>query len=243
MKHLLIVGRTGVGKTTLIQRLTQSLRHCAIDGFLTEEFREEGQRVGFWLSPLDGRQVLLAHRRLEGGVRVGPYRVNTSVLDDVAVSVIHRGIARSLILFLDELGKMELCSNRFEEAVQEAFDRGPSIVATAGLSSLPLLTALKRRRDVELIPLSQANRGLVEEELTARLNALCAEDEAVRALQRQANRICEMIISGDVPQIDIEIQQAQLHDAVVKQFPEKQALYQLIFESRFRRLWQQFRHE
>ena len=242
MKHLLIVGRPGVGKTTLMRRLTQSLRHCAIDGFLTEELREAEQRMGFWLSPLDGRQVLLAHRRLESGTRVGPYKVNIEVLDHVAVAVIQRGIHHAFVLFLDELGRMELCSPRFEKAVLEAFDRGPSIVATVGLHPLPFLNALKRRKDVELIPLSSTNRGAVEEELTARLVALCAEDEAVRALSRQANRICEMIVSGDVPQIDIEIQQTALREAVARTFPDKQALYQLLYESRFRRLWQQFRH-
>jgi len=242
MKHLLIVGRPGVGKTTLMAHLTQSLRHRPIDGFLTEEFREQGERLGFWLSPLDGRQVLLAHRRLEGGPRVGPYRINLSVLEEVAIPIIQRGIQHAFVLFLDELGKMELCSSVFAQAVQQAFDHGPSIVATAGVSPIPFLESLKRRRDVEIIPLTPANRGAVEEELAARLGALCAEDEAVRALQQQADRICEMIVSGEALQIDIEIQQASLRERVARTFPDKQALYQLIYESRFRRLWQQFRH-
>ncbi len=242
MKHLLLVGRPGVGKTTLVKRLIQTLPSAVIDGFLTEEFREEEQRMGFWLSPLDGRQVLLASRTMPHGVRVGPYRVNPSVLEEVAVPVIRRGMQRALILFLDEVGRMELCSKQFETSVQEAFDRGPTLVATVGVAPIPFVTALKRRKDVELIPLSPANRAMVEEELTARLQALCAEDEAVRGLQRQADRICEMIVTGDTPQIDIEIQQAALREAVAKQFPDKQALYAMVYESRFRRLWQQFRH-
>lgn len=242
MKHLLIVGRPGVGKTTLMRRLIMSLRGRPIDGFLTEELREHEQRMGFWLSPLDGRQILLAHKRMEGGTRVGPYRVNVSVLNDVAVPIIHRAIQHAFVLFLDELGRMELCSDQLEQAVQEALDHGPSMVATAGVLPLPFLQSVKRRKDVELIPLTPVNRSLVEEELTARLQALCAEDDAVRLLQQQADRISEMIVSGDAAQVDIEIQQAALRDAVARAFPEKQALYQLLFESRFRRLWQQFRH-
>ena len=243
MKHLLIVGRPGTGKTTLIKHVAAALRGKPIDGFVTEEVREGDERLGFWLSSLDGRQVLLAHRRLQEGSRVGPYRVNVDVLEQVAIPVLERGIDHALVVFLDELGRMELTSPRFEQLVRHAFERGPSIVATVGIQPLPFVESLKRRRDVELIPLSTANRGAIEEELIARLSALVGEDEAVRALQRQADRICELIVSGEVAPIDIEIQQAALREAIAQAFPDKQALYQLLYESRFRRLWQQFRHD
>ena len=241
MKHLLIMGRPGVGKTTLMQHLAGALRRYAIDGFFTEELREGGHRLGFWLSFLDGRQMLLAHRHQKTGPRVGPYHVNVGVLDEAAVSVIQRAIKQALVLFLDELGKMELSSALFEKTVAEAFDHGPSIVATAGLAPHPFITALKHRKDVEIILLTAANRHAVEEELLARLEALCAEDEVLKRLQRMAERICEMIVSGEAALIDIEIQQEALHQAVLKAFPDKETVYQLIYESRFRRLWQQFR--
>ena len=242
MKHILLVGRPGIGKTTLMKRLAHHLRRFPVDGFLTEESREEERRVGFWLSSLDGRQVLLAHRQLDSPVHVGPYKVNVSVLEQVAVPIIQRAITQATILLMDELGTMELTSKAFEQAVQQAFDRGPAIVATAGVAPLPFLDALKRRKDVELIPLSPSNRAAVEEELTARLTALCAEDETIQAVQRQADRICELIVSGDVAPLDIEIQQAKLREMLANLFPEKDALYHLVYEMRFRRLWQQFHH-
>ncbi len=243
MKHLLIVGRPGVGKTTLIKRLTQDLRGYPIDGFFTEELREDGERLGFWLSSLDGRQALLAHRRVESPYRVGGYRVNVAVLDDLAVAIIRRAIRKALIVFIDEIGKMELCSQAFRQAVEDAVARGPRVVATGGIQSLPFLQTLKRRKDVELIPLSSGNWKTVFEELTVRLKALCDEDEHLALLQRQADRICEMIISGEVPEIDIEIQKTRLRETLAQLFPDKQALYPLLYESRFRRLWQQFRQD
>ena len=242
MSHLLIIGRPGVGKTTLMKRLAQQLRGCSIDGFLTEELREDGQRLGFWLSSLDGRQALLAHRQLESPHRVGSYKVNVAVLDELAVGIIRRGCAKARLLFIDEIGKMELCSHAFAQAVKEAITRGPHVVATGGIHPLPFLDALKHRDNVELIPLTASNWKAVLEELTVRLAALCDENEELHTLQQLADRISELIASGEVPEIDIEIQQAKLREAVTHYAPEEPGLYHLLYEKRFRRLWQQFRH-
>ncbi|HAM40322.1 MAG TPA: hypothetical protein DDX89_02755 [Candidatus Omnitrophica bacterium] len=241
MKHLLIVGRPAVGKTTLIKRLIEPLQGRRIDGFFTEELREEGRRLGFWLSSLDGRQVLLAHRELDSRCRVGPYHVNVKVLDEVAVGIIRRARRQALVLFLDEIGRMELCSRAFQHAVEEALDRGPRIVATAGVQRLPFLNALKRRRDLELIPLSSGNWTSIYHELQIRLATLCDDNEHAQAIQRQADRICQMIVEGDTPAIDLDIQQAKLRELIAQHFPEKQSVSHLLYESRFRRLANQFR--
>ena len=244
MKHILLVGRSGIGKTTLIKQLAQELRGGPVDGFYTEELREHGQRLGFWLSSLDGRQALLAHRdAIESSHRVGSYRVNLGVMDQLGVAILQRSTARALIVFIDELGPMELGSAAFQAAVEEVFAHGPRVVATAGVEPLPFLDALKRRKDVELVPLSPSTRGTVFEELRLRLQALCQEDEQVRELSRQADRICEMIVAEEASPIDIDIQQAKLRDAVARLFPDKVNLFSLLYESRFRRLWQQFREE
>jgi len=231
-----------VGKTTLLKQLLQELRGCSVDGFVTEELQEDGQPLGVWLSCVDGRQALLAHRDLDSPHRVGAYHVNVELLDELAVTIIRRAMEHARLLFLDELGKVELCSLVFQEAVEQAFRHGPRIVATGDVASLPFLDGVKHRKDVELIPLSKHNWSAVQEELMTRLRMLCETSEPVHALQGQMDRISAMIASGAASCVDIEIQQTTLRERLQQEFPDQPTLYYLWCEQRFRRLWQQFRH-
>lgn len=65
-----------------------------------------------------------------------------------------------------------------------------------------------------------------------------------RDLRRRADVICMLIVSSDLPEIDIEIEKNKLRTDVEANWPEKLRLYEMIYESRFDRLWQQWRaHE
>lgn len=64
-KHILLTGLPGVGKTSVIRAVVQSLwdKHglqTAAKGFYTEELRAEGRRVGFDVVTLDGKRSYLA---------------------------------------------------------------------------------------------------------------------------------------------------------------------------------------
>src|SRR5579885_397610 len=78
---LVLTGRPGVGKTTLIRRLADALGSRA-GGFYTEEIRQGGRRVGFRLVTLDGEQAVLAHVGWRDRPhRVGRYGVDIAVVD------------------------------------------------------------------------------------------------------------------------------------------------------------------
>jgi hypothetical protein len=62
-----------------------------------------------------------------------------------------------------------------------------------------------------------------------------------RKFQRDVERICFLILATDCPEEQIAAQRLALRTDVARYFPEKMALYDLIYESRFRRLWNQFR--
>ncbi|MFW6189945.1 MAG: hypothetical protein ACOC7T_05880 [Planctomycetota bacterium] len=69
------------------------------------------------------------------------------------------------------------------------------------------------------------------------------EAEAYDELRRRADRICSLIVASDYPAIDVVIQIRRLREFVSREFPARVDLFEKVYESRFRRLWQQFRSD
>ena len=59
-------------------------------------------------------------------------------------------------------------------------------------------------------------------------------------LQREADRIAVLILSTDLPQIDIVIQVEKLRELCEELFPGRDELFEMIYASRFERLREQF---
>ena len=60
-------------------------------------------------------------------------------------------------------------------------------------------------------------------------------------LQRMSERICALILNPEYPEIDIEIEKTRVRERCEQLFPDRMDLYEMIYESRFKRLWDQFR--
>jgi hypothetical protein len=69
------------------------------------------------------------------------------------------------------------------------------------------------------------------------------EDEANRLmdeLRRRADAICRLILRSDFPLVDVGIERARLRDWCEAMIPERLDLYEMVYESRFDRLIEQF---
>ncbi len=64
--------------------------------------------------------------------------------------------------------------------------------------------------------------------------------ERMSLLQREADRIAVLILSTDLPQIDIVIQVERLRELCAELFPGRDELFEMIYSSRFERLREQF---
>ncbi|XP_014341930.1 cancer-related nucleoside-triphosphatase isoform X2 [Latimeria chalumnae] len=139
-KHVFLTGPPGVGKTTLIQKSTEALKSSGIpiDGFYTEEVRQGGRRIGFDVVTLFGKRGTLSRANLGG-------------------SIGHK------VFIIDEIGRMELFSHSFIQAVRQILDGSETTVL--GTIPIPkgkplgLVEEIRSRRDVKVFSVTKENRG------------------------------------------------------------------------------------
>jgi len=164
-QKVLLTGRPGCGKTTLIQRVVNDLAVPA-GGFYTQEVRQRGRRVGFTLITLDGNEAIFADANFKTSERVGKYGLDLSKLETVGVPAVREAVQSRQLVVIDEIGPMEIRSGTFRDAVNEALDSGVSVLATIVARSLPFTDAIKKRSDVLLIEVRPDNRERLVSELS-----------------------------------------------------------------------------
>ncbi len=164
IKNILITGRPGVGKTTLIRRLAEKLPG-KVGGFYTEEIREKGERLGFSITDFKGTRGILAHVKIKSPVMVSKYGVNFSDLEKVGVAALRRAQEEADFILIDEIGKMELASKEFVGAILSALNSSKICIATIMQKDNSLTCRMKGRNDVRLFEITFQNREYLVKEI------------------------------------------------------------------------------
>jgi nucleoside-triphosphatase THEP1 len=126
-------------------------------GLVTGEIREAGRRVGFAVETLAGQRRVMAHVDMASSQRVGRYGVDVAAIDEVvALALADEAAAEAFVI--DEIGKMELYSQRFFTAIQRLLGDPRPLVATIAERGPGLIETARQRTDVELWEVRLENR-------------------------------------------------------------------------------------
>ncbi|MGC9394362.1 MAG: nucleoside-triphosphatase [Anaerolineae bacterium] len=162
-KTLLLTGRPGIGKTTIIRNIVAQVGNKA-GGFYTEEIVGPGGRKGFRLITLGGKETAqiatMAHVDLRSpkAPRVGRYGVDVDALERIGVAALRRAMQKKKLMIVDEIGTMELYSRAFCDTVMLAILGPTTVLGTIMNHSHPESDAFKTLAQVTLWEVNRTTR-------------------------------------------------------------------------------------
>ncbi|MBO4797658.1 MAG: NTPase [Candidatus Methanomethylophilaceae archaeon] len=150
---------------SLVSDETGKVRRVAVKG---------KRKIGFTVMDLQtGEKTQFAGLDVESKVTVGRIGVDLSKFEEVGVAAIRNACRKAGegtepdfeecdIIVIDEVGKVEVESEKFVEAVREALDADkPMILTLHKKSRNPLLQDIRRRDDVRILEVTPTNRNIL----------------------------------------------------------------------------------
>ena len=162
-----ITGMPSVGKTQTLLKIIGSLEKSGytVEGMITKPIIKKKKRVGFYVVDWQtNEKEVFAHIDFETKEKVGKYGVAIEALEKIGVPAIEKAINNDKIdiIIIDEIGKMEMLSEKFCEIVIEALDSDKPIMVTLHKKSrTPLLQDVRRRDDIRILEVTPVNRNLL----------------------------------------------------------------------------------
>jgi nucleoside-triphosphatase len=154
--------------------LTKTVDALKAKGFsvgvmISREVMEGNVRVGFEILNLtNNKRGWLAH--VNGlGPQLGKYHVNLDDLDNIGTTAITQALEKSGAIAIDEIGPMELYSQKFKQAVTRVLESKKLVLTVVhGKAKDPLVTQVKRRVDAEIFNVTFSNREKLPDILTGK---------------------------------------------------------------------------
>lgn len=154
-KNILITGAPKSGKSTLLNKVIESVKNKV--GFVTNEILGGNGRVGFEIETQLGNKKTLAHIDFKTQLKVSKYSVDIENLDDLIPEV--SNFQEGDLLYLDEIGQMELYSEKFKELTLSYLNSNNICIATLSEIYQDTFTdAIRVREDILLVELTPENR-------------------------------------------------------------------------------------
>ena len=160
---LLLAGKPGIGKTTIIKKVSDELKQKgSLIGFVTEEMRYQDSREGFKIASFDGEIEIFAHVNFQTRHRVGKYCVDVRALERVVKRSL-TGTPEDAPIIIDEIGKMECFSRPFVERMEGFIESGRLVVATVAQRGTGFVQRVKKYSSADLWTINEKNRDEMPE--------------------------------------------------------------------------------
>lgn len=191
--NILITGIPRSGKSTLLKKIFSE--HKNKHGFITNEICEDGERIGFEIENHLGEKSLLAKIDFVTPFKVSKYYVNLTNLDNSIFKL--SKFKDEDLLFIDEIGQMELFSENFKKLVHEYLDSSNiSIMTLSKVFSDDFIEQIKKRDDIIIIEIS-SNIDMTQKYIVDLIDKIIKAKKYVSDKNRFVKTSDTMILKSD----------------------------------------------
>ncbi len=160
-----ISGSQGVEKTETLEKIIDMLddEGITVGGMVSDPIMENNRRVGYQVMNWQNKEkAVFAHLNLDTMLEIEGYGVNLDSLEEVGVKAIQDAAETRDVILVDEIGKMQVESEAFNQTVKRAMELNkPMILTFQKKSRNTLLQDIRRRDDVRMLELTDVNKDLL----------------------------------------------------------------------------------
>mmetsp|Transcript_18613 Transcript_18613/g.25829 ORF Transcript_18613/g.25829 Transcript_18613/m.25829 type:complete len:312 (+) Transcript_18613:38-973(+) len=208
---VLITGQPHCGKTIAIQTLVKALQDGGVRcrGFITEEVLKGRDRNGFdVLTVPDGKRAILSRKEgLSPSMpKTGKYTVDVKSFESVALASLspNKSDPSDVVYVVDEIGRMELHSIRFQERIRNLLSQGVrllGVVTAPGYGHrVPFCDEICSKEGVKVHKLTKACREP---------KTISLMEELLTKWSPDGGRVANGIVSGSEGDSDSQMKQQQ----------------------------------
>lgn len=107
----------------------------------------------------------MAHVDIRGQDRVGKYGVDTSVINELAVGSLQAAMSQNQLIVIDEIGPMELLSEKFRDEVKNIVNGEFDVLGTIAKRKNEFINRIRRLPNVTVLEIFPGNREEVVQEV------------------------------------------------------------------------------
>lgn len=150
---IFLTGERNIGKSTIIRSVIERMK-CSIGGFIQIDNSQNGNRRFKFVNLYSG----------ECSDDIYSMRENRITFDKFA-GIMKRSMAiKREMIVMDELGFLELSSEKFRKIIHEMLDYSVNIIGVLKRHNNSFIQSIKKRKDVTVIEVTKENRdGLADE--------------------------------------------------------------------------------
>jgi nucleoside-triphosphatase len=108
---------------------------------------------------------MLATVSSDSELRIGRYGINLNIFEELCLPPIIDGINSGRTLIIDEIGPMQMYSDKYKELLLHLSDTNHPTIGTIFYQSYPWIGEFKTRKNIKLIELTQENRDNIPLEI------------------------------------------------------------------------------